>query len=77
MEQTICDRCLKRLEPGEKRLLRTKEIRTEVYLRRRELLTPEICYDLCPECKTLFLDFMEGKAIPPLNAGQKGDIRNV
>ena len=64
MNQRICDRCGKRLEPVETKLLRTKEIRTEAYLRRGQL-TPEICYDLCPDCKALFLDFMEGEAIPP------------
>lgn len=72
MNQRICDRCLKRLEPGEKQLLRTKEIRTEVYLKRKELLTPEICYDLCPDCKALFLDFMEGEAIPPCKKENAG-----
>lgn len=77
MNQRICDRCLKCLEPYKTRLLRTKEIRTEAYLQPLRPPSLEIHYDLCPDCKALFLDFMEGEAIPPLNTEQKGDIRNA
>lgn len=68
MNTTLCDRCQRTIEPQKRRLLRTVEIRTEAYLRHLEdeyVTRPEICYDLCPDCKALFLDFMEGEAIPP------------
>ncbi len=66
MNQRICNRCKKRLESGETRLvlLRTKEIVSVGPILHKEMIAPETCHFICPECKTLFLDFMEGEAIP-------------
>ena len=65
MNQRICDRCEKRIDPGKAGFLRTKEVRTTALLRTKEASDFFIEYDLCPDCKALFLDFMEGEAIPP------------
>ncbi len=72
MNQKICDRCKRAISFPQMGMIRTKEIRTEaLFLRNtREPITIE--YDLCPDCKALFLDFMEGEAIPPCRTEKAG-----
>ena len=65
MNQKICDRCRSAISFPEMGLIRTKEIRTEALFLRNMRESLSIEYDLCPDCKALFLDFMEGEAIPP------------
>lgn len=66
MDQTICDRCKEPIGTKlERHFLRTEEIRTRAFLSKNPPTSYQIAYDLCPTCKALFLDFMEGEAIPP------------
>lgn len=64
MNQRICDRCKRAISLPEMGLIRTKEIRTEAVFVFNTEKAYSIEYDLCPYCKALFLDFMEGEAIP-------------
>ena len=64
MKRNVCDRCEKLIPDRKSHLLRTAEIRTMALLRPNAQNPFVIEYDLCPACKDLFLDFMEGEAIP-------------
>ena len=47
------------------RFVATEMLTTKAVFGPKGAISFFIEYDLCPDCKALFLDFMEGEAIPP------------
>lgn len=70
MNQRICDRCKRAISLPGTGLLRTNEIRTGAVLAFFTEKAYHIECDLCTDCKSLFLDFMEGEAIPACEKSQ-------